>query len=278
MTLFQSILLGIIQGLTEFIPVSSSAHLVLAPYLFGWKIPAQEAFVFDVLVQLGTLLAVIIYFRRDLLRIIRAFITGLLNRRPFADPESRLGWYLILATIPAGILGILIKDQVEQAFGSPVATAVLLMVTALLLILAEVVGRRILPFECITWKDSLWIGVAQAISIFPGISRSGATIAGGMTRNLERPAAGRFAFLMMVPVMLAAGLLAGLDLVKTPLSAGFGPVLLAGFLTAAVVGYFCIHWLLRFLSRRPLYPFAVYCVLLSWAVLIFTYFGQPAGS
>jgi len=277
MTLFQSILLGIIQGLTEFIPVSSSAHLVLAPYLFGWEIPAREAFVFDVLVQLGTLLAVIVYFRSDLLRIARAFVSGLLRRQPFGEPDSRLGWYLILATIPAGILGLLIKDQVEQAFNSPVATALFLMVTAVLLVLAELVGRRKRTFDCITWKDALLVGVAQAISIFPGVSRSGSTIAGGMARNLERPAAGRFSFLMIIPVMLAAGLMAGLDLLEVPFPSGFLPVLLAGFITAAVVGYGCIHWLLRFLARRSLYLFAGYCVLLSWSVLIFSYLAQPAG-
>jgi undecaprenyl-diphosphatase len=270
MTLIQSFLLGIVQGLTEFLPISSSAHLVLVPYIFGWKIPAQEAFIFDVLVQDGTLLAVIVYFRKDLWRIITAFISGLIRRQPFADPNARLGWYLILATIPAGIFGVTIKKTVEAAFSDPIATAILLLFTGLFLFLAERFSRRSRVMETLNWKDALWIGVAQAVSIFPGISRSGATISGGLTRNLDRLSAGRFAFLMSVPIMLAAGLLASLDLVSTPLVDGFLPLVLVGFLTAAVVGYFAIHWLLGFLTRRPLYVFSLYCALLGLGVLIFS--------
>ncbi|MDD5371043.1 MAG: undecaprenyl-diphosphatase UppP, partial [Anaerolineaceae bacterium] len=270
MTLLQSILLGIIQGLTEFLPISSSAHLVLTPYLLGWKIPAQEAFIFNVLVQLGTLLSVILYFRADLVRIVRAFVVAIWRRQPFADPDARLGWYLILATIPAGLAGVVIKKQVEAAFSDPVATALLLLVTAALLVIAERIGKRARNLHQLNWKDALWIGIAQAIAIFPGVSRSGSTIAGGMTRNFERVSSGRFAFLMAVPVMLAAGLLETIDLVKVPNLSSFLPILLAGFLTSAVVGYFSIRWLLRFLTQRPLYIFAIYCVLLCITVLVYT--------
>lgn len=271
MTFFQAILLGIIQGLTEFLPISSSAHLVLAPYLLGWKIPAQEAFIFDVLVQMGTLLAVIVYFWKDLVAIIRAFLVGLWQRHPFATQDARMGWYLILATIPAGAAGLLIKKQVEAAFGSPVTTALLLLVTAAFLVIAEVVGKRQRTLEQLTWVDALWIGVAQIFSIFPGVSRSGSTIAGGMTRNLERYSAGRFAFLMAVPVMLAAGLLETVDLIQIRQLGSFLPIIAVGFLTSAAIGYLAIHWLLRFLTHRPLYIFAVYCVVLSGIVLAFTY-------
>jgi undecaprenyl-diphosphatase len=271
MTLIQSILLGIIQGLTEFLPISSSAHLVLTPYLLGWEIPAQEAFIFNVLVQLGTLLAVILYFWKDLVCIIQAFFIAIWRRRPFADTNARLGWYLILATIPAGLAGVLIKKQVEAAFNNPVATALLLLVTAALLVIAERIGRRTRSVDQLNWKDALWIGISQAVAIFPGVSRSGATIAGGMTRNLDRISAGRFSFLMAVPVMLAAGLLEVVDLVKVPNLSSFLPIILAGFITSAVVGYFSIRWLLRFLTHRPLYIFAVYCVLLCVTVLAYTY-------
>ncbi len=137
MTILQSIILGIVQGLTEFLPVSSSAHLVLVPYFLGWKIPGEQVFIFDVLVQLGTLAAVIIYFRRIIWQVIRAFVTGLVRGKPFEAFESRLGWYLILATIPAGILGVLIKDQVEAAFNSPRITGFFLIVTAIILAAAE---------------------------------------------------------------------------------------------------------------------------------------------
>jgi undecaprenyl-diphosphatase len=271
MTLIQSILLGIIQGLTEFLPISSSAHLVLTPYLLGWNIPAQEAFIFNVLVQLGTLLAVILYFWKDLVCIIQAFIVAILNRHPFADPNARLGWYLILATVPAGLAGVAIKKQVEAAFSNPVATALLLLVTAAFLVIAERIGKRTRSVDQLNWKDALWIGIAQAVAIFPGVSRSGATIAAGMTRNLDRVSSGRFSFLMAVPVMLAAGLLEAIDLVKVPNLSSFLPIILAGFVTSALVGYLSIRWLLRYLTHRPLYIFAGYCVLLCVTVLAYTY-------
>jgi undecaprenyl-diphosphatase len=271
MTLFQSIFLGFIQGLTEFLPISSSAHLVLAPYLLNWKIPEQEAFIFDVLVQLGTLVAVIIYFWKDLVCILQAVITGILKAKPFADPNARLGWFLVLATIPAGIAGITVKKYVEAAFASPVATALFLLLTAVLLVAAELIGKRTRGVESLNWKDSLWIGIAQVISLFPGVSRSGSTIAGGMTRNLNRVSAGRFGFLMAIPVMLAAGAFEIVDLVHGSFTPGFITVMIAGFITAALVGYLSIHWLLRYLTRRPLYLFAGYCVALCAIVLFYTY-------
>ncbi|HZW02967.1 MAG TPA: undecaprenyl-diphosphatase UppP [Anaerolineaceae bacterium] len=271
MTYLQSLILGIVQGLTEFLPVSSSAHLVLTPFLFGWEIPAEQVFPFGVLVQLGTLLAVILYFWKDLWAIIREFIDGILKGRPFEQPNARLGWYLVLATIPAGLAGLLLKDTVEGAFQSPVATAAFLFVTAALLVFAEWYGRRQRDLGCMNWKDALVIGAFQILSLFPGISRSGSTIAGGMTRQLERPAAGRFSFLMSIPVMLAAGGLEVFDLADVPNLASFLPVLLVGFLAAAVVGFLSIHWLLRFLTRRPLTIFAIYCVVFGGLNLVLAY-------
>jgi undecaprenyl-diphosphatase len=270
MTLLQSILLGIVQGLTEFIPVSSSAHLVIVPYLFGWQIPAAEAFIFDVLVQVATLAAVIVYFWQDLWSILRAWVSGLLHRAPFQDAQARLGWYLILASVPAGVFGLLVKDAVESAFASPVATALALFVTAGLLLAAERLGKRTRPMQSLNWKDALWIGSAQALAIFPGVSRSGATIAGGMGRDLQRPPAARFAFLMSVPIMLAAGGLATLDLLEMPGFASLLPVFIPGFLAAALTGYLSIRWLLGYLARRPLTVFAVYCAGLGLLTLLIT--------
>ena len=271
MNILQALILGIIQGITEFLPVSSSAHLVITPYLLGWKIPKDQVFTFDVLVQLGTLLAVIIYFRRDLLQIIRAVVIGIKNREPFADSQARLGWYVVLATIPAGIFGILAKDAIEKAFSNPQTTALFLFGTALLLTLAEVFGRRTRSIESVTWKDALWIGLAQVLSVYPGISRSGSTIAGGMLRKLERPSAARFSFLMMVPIMLAAGLLSLFDLAALPDLGSFLPSLAIGFIAAAVVGYIAIHWLLRFLGKQPLYIFVIYCTFMAAVTLIISY-------
>ena len=267
MTLLQSILLGIIQGLTEFLPISSSGHLVIVPYLLGWQIPEKDAFIFDVLVQVATLLAVLAYFWNDVVAILRALVLALLNRRPFDDPMARLGWYLALATLPAGAIGFALKDVVERAFASPAAAGFFLMVTAGLLLVAERVGKRKHHLEDITWKDALWIGFAQALSIFPGVSRSGATITGGMTRDLERPSAARFAFLMSIPIMLAAGLLATLELLSIPDFLTLLPTFIPGLFAAAVVGYLSIRWLLAYLTSRPLYLFTAYCAALGLLVL-----------
>jgi undecaprenyl-diphosphatase len=267
MTILQALILGIIQGLTEFLPISSSAHLVIAPYILDWQIPAQQEFIFDVLVQVGTLLAVITYFWKDLVAIVRAFLLGLVHKQPFADPLSRLGWYLILATIPAIIIGAAIKNMVEQAFNNPIATAIFLIVTAALLIIAERFGQRNRQLEHLTWKDSLVIGLFQVLSLFPGVSRSGSTITGGMVRNLDRRTAARFSFLMSVPVMLGAGLWAIKDLVNIPNLSSYLPVVAVGILAAALVGYLSIRWLLSYLTHRPLYIFAIYCFVLCLIVL-----------
>jgi undecaprenyl-diphosphatase len=176
MTIFQAIILGIVQGLTEYLPVSSSAHLVIIPYLFGWSFPADQAFVFDVLVQLGTLVAVLVYFWKDLITILTAFFKGIAARQPFATVESRMGWLIILASIPGGLAGVLIKPVVEAAFSNPVAVAILLFVTAILLMVAEWIGRKERDFSSINWLDAILIGIGQAVAISPGISRSGATI------------------------------------------------------------------------------------------------------
>jgi undecaprenyl-diphosphatase len=271
MSLLQAIILGIIQGLTEFLPVSSSGHLVITPLLLGWEIPQEQVFPFNVLVQIGTLVAVIVYFWKDLYKIITGFVGGLFQRKPFATAEARMGWYLILATIPAGVIGLFLKDTVEAAFNSPVAAAVFLFVTAGLLLVAEHVGRRDRDLTRFAWLDALWMGTAQILALFPGVSRSGSTIAGGMARHLQRPAAGRFSFLMSIPVMLAAGSLATLDLLELPNLSQFLPVMAAGFITAAVVGYASIHWLLTFLVRNSLIPFAVYCSILATVTLLVVY-------
>lgn len=271
MTLLQAIVLGVVQGITEFLPVSSSAHLVLAPYFFGWRIPPEQTFPFDVLVQLGTLAAVFAYFWKDIFNIVAAMLHGVQQRKPLAEPQARLGWHILLASVPAGLIGLLLKDRVEAAFLSPAATAVFLLVTAALLLLAEALGSRQRSMEHLNWKDALWIGLAQALAIFPGVSRSGATIAGGMTRGLQRRDAGRFSFLMSIPIMLAAGLLSLLDLPAGLASGGYLAALLAGFLTAAVVGLLSIHWLLGFLSRHSLKVFAYYCLVLGLATLLMIY-------
>ncbi len=268
MTLLQSILLGIIQGLTEFLPVSSSAHLVLVPYWLGWQIPAETAYLFDVLVQVATLFGVISFFWKDLIAILKAVWQGLLARKPFADPQARLGWLLLLATIPAGIFGLLIKDIIEAAFSNELMTAIFLWGTAVLLVIAERIGKRTRDLAQLTPWDAIWIGLFQAIAVFPGISRSGASITGGMTHDLDRPSAARFSFLMSIPIMLAAGVLAGGDLASSPQLAEMLPVFIPGFITAGVVGYLSIRWLLQYLVRHTFYLFAWYCLVVGTLTLI----------
>jgi len=268
MTFVQAVILGIVQGLTEFIPVSSSGHLVLVPHFLGWEFSRSQAFIFDVLVQWGTLFAVFIYFWKDLTVIATAFVRGIIQGKPFADPDSRMGWYLIVATIPAVLAGLLGKDLIEHAFASAKMTGVFLIGTAVLLVIAETVGHRNRSMEEVTWKDGLWIGCSQVLALLPGISRSGSTIAGGMTRHLDRSSAARFSFLMSVPVMLGAGVLAFKDLADLPAANDFLMPLMVGFVAALISGYVAIRWLIAYLSKHSLYVFAVYCVVLGLFVIV----------
>ena len=278
MTILQAIILGIVQGLTEFLPVSSSAHLVLLPYLAGWNLDQGFAFVFDVLVQSGTLAAVIFYFRKDLLEIIKAWLQGIKQRQLFANENSRMGWYLILATIPAGLAGLLLKDKVEAAFSNPVITAVFLFFTSILLVGAEMYHRQVeragtgKSLGKMTVADAVVVGIFQALSIFPGISRSGATISGGIFRKMDRQGAARFAFLMSIPIMLAAGILGVKDLLDVPNLGQMVVLVAVGFILAGVVGYLVIRWFIGYLRGKSLLPFAAYCAVLALVVVAVTYF------
>jgi undecaprenyl-diphosphatase len=263
MTLIQSIILGIIQGATEFLPISSSGHLVIVPFIFGWEIPNGEAFIFDVLVQVATLVAVFAYFWHEIWLIVGAVIAGIRQRKPFENSLARLGWLLILSTFPAIIIGLLLKGLVTRAFDSPLTAAIGLLVTAGLLVVAERVGKRQSRLKNLTWIDSLVIGLFQVLALFPGVSRSGSTITGGMFRDLKRPPAARFAFLMSIPVMIAAGTLAAIDLLALPNTLSLLPTYIPGFMAASVVGYLAIRWLIKYLTRHTLYVFAAYCTLLS---------------
>lgn len=272
MTVIQAIILGIIQGLTEFLPISSSGHLVILPFFLNWDLPGKEMFIFNVLVQIGTLVAVIFYFRKDLLNIIKDFFSQLLAGKPFATHDSRMGWLLIVATIPAGLAGIFLQDIVEDAFSSPLFAGIALLVTAIIMALAERISMKIGETQDITLLDAVVMGLMQSLALFPGISRSGSTISGGMGRHLQREAAGKFSFLMSIPIMLAAGGLSTYQMVTEVTNlAGFLPLMAIGFLTAMIVGYLAIRWLLRFLVNHSLVYFSVYCALLG-VVTIFVWF------
>ncbi len=269
MTVVQAFLLGIIQGLTEFIPVSSTAHLLISQTIL--KIPADNAmFSFLVIVQLGTIVSLIIFYWKDLLSIAKATIDlrGLKDLGGLA-PEAKLGWYIIIATIPALLAGYLLKDAVETLFRQPMLEAsIRLLSAAVLLTLAELLTKKNRALPSMTWLDALIVGLFQIIAVFPGASRSGTTISGGMFRGLDRPSAARFAFLMSVPVMLAAGGYEMLDVLKMPNLSDFLPLLAVGFVTAAIVGWFAIKWLIDYLSKRSLYVFAAYCAIVGTIVLV----------
>ena len=256
MSLYQAFLLGIVQGLTEFIPVSSTAHLLISQSLLN--IPTDDAmFSFLVIVQLGTLVSLFAFYWRDLLSITRAT----LNFRQ-STPERNLGFYLIIATIPALLAGYVLRDAVEELFKQPMLEAsIRLFSAAILLTLAEWLTKKNRSLNSMTWLDALVVGLFQIIAVFPGASRSGSTISGGMFRGFDRPSAARFAFLMSVPVMLAAGGYEMLDVIKMPNLGGFLPLLAVGFVTAAIVGWFAIKWLIGYLSKRSLYLFAAYCAV-----------------
>lgn len=274
MTIFQSLILGVIQGITEFLPISSTGHLVLTPFLLGWNIPENQAFVFDVLVQVATLVAVVAYFWKDLFSIFEAMLLGIWRKQPLVEAQSRLGWYIVLATFPAGLAGLALNGTLEAVFGDPPVTALFLLFTAVLLIIAERLGHRQRTLDKLNWKDALIIGFFQIFALFPGISRSGATITGAMSRDLERPTAARFSFLMSIPILLAAGLLATLDLIKIPNLSSILPSFIPGFLASAIVGYLSIRWLLRYLVHHSLYIFVLYCTALSVISLAVYFIGR----
>ena len=263
MTLFHAFILGIVQGLTEFIPVSSTAHLLLASKFLG--LPADDrAFSFSVIIQLGTVCAMLLFFWKDIWQIAVGFVLGILHRKPIESLHARLGWLVIIATIPALIAGFLLKDVVQTMFGSTATQAgVRLLMTAMLLTVVEYFDRHQRPLESATWLDALSVGLFQILAIFPGASRSGTTIAGGMVRGFDRAAAARFAFLMSGPILTAAGAYETIRVIEMPGTHAFLPYLITGFVTAALVGWLAIKWLLAYLSRHSLYLFALYCALLG---------------
>ncbi len=276
MDIIIAFILGLVQGLTEFIPISSSAHLVLVPWLFGW--PAFGLF-FDTILHWGTLLAVLVYFRNDWVAIVKGFIASLTMRGPWnsapggrlAQPASRLAWGIILGTVPAVVLAFLFEDFFEGLFSTPRAVAAFLLVTAVILYVSERLGRRVRSLEALNIPDTLAIGLAQAAAIAPGISRSGATIAAGLARGLTRDAAARFSFLLSMPVILGAGLLQALDVATNAEVAPPLAVLVVGFAAAAVTGYLCIRFLLSYLRRGSLNVFAIYCAIAGSTALTLTF-------
>lgn len=268
MDLLKALILGILQGATEFLPISSSGHLVLVPWWLGWD---ESPLVFDVVVHLGTLVAVLVYFWRDWLTLLRAGFRVLQNRTlSDLDPDARLLLLLAVGTIPAAVIGALLDDVFEAAFGEPRAVAAFLLLTAALLVFSERRYAAHRTLHDLTPADALIIGAAQAFAIFPGISRSGSTIAAGMTRGLSRPLAARFSFLLATPIILGAGAKQAFDVLTGDVTVGSDLVgaLVVGFVAAAVVGYASIWFLMRLVQTRRLYGFAAYCAVFGAVSLL----------
>jgi undecaprenyl-diphosphatase len=265
--------LGVIQGLTEFLPISSSAHLLLVPWVLGWK---PEGIAFDVALHVGTAVAVLAYFWKDWLVLVSEAIRGIVTGDPFGNRHRRLAWYLAAGTLPAVIAGLAFEHAVEQKLRSPLLTVVTLTVFGLVLYAAERRSRQNRSMDDFTLVDSLWVGLSQAVALIPGVSRSGITISVGLFRDADRASAARFSFLLSTPVIVGAGLLETARLFGgAAQGAGQGTtapawaVLAAGTAAASVTGFLCIRYFLRYLQTRSFLPFVVYRWALAVAVLAF---------
>ena len=274
MSALQAILLGAIQGLTEFIPISSSAHLLILRWFFGW---GSQDVAFDAVIHLGTLAALLLFFWREWSEMIRAYfattrlarITGVGKYIPAASQGSpMLLWPVVLACVPAGLTGVIFEDTVNERFRSaPLLTGAVLILLGLLLFAADRIGAKNRPMHSVRMRDWLIIGLAQALAFVPGVSRSGITITAGLFCGLEREASARFSFLLGAPIIFGAGLYELKKMLSTGVSGGQALPLLLGFLTATIVGFACVKFLIGYLRKRSVGLFVVYRVVLGMAVI-----------
>jgi undecaprenyl-diphosphatase len=261
-TALQAIVEGVVQGLTEFLPISSTAHLRIVPALCGWDDPGAA---FTAVVQLGTMAAVLLYFRGDLWNIARAWVAGLRDPAERRTLDSRLGWYIILGTAPIAVLGLAFKDPIEHEFRNLYLIGAALIVFGLVMAYVDRISTRERDLGTLDGRDGAFIGCAQALALVPGVSRSGATISAGVWRGLDRPAAARYSFLLSVPAVVLSGLFE-LRHVGGEGGAPAGATVLATVL-AFVVGYASIAWLLRYLARHTLELFVIYRVVVGALVI-----------
>jgi undecaprenyl-diphosphatase len=261
----QDAVLGVVQGLTEFLPISSTGHLRVVPAFFGWDDPGAA---YTAVVQLGTVLAVVLYFRADLWRITRAFLESLRRAELRGTLDARMGWYVIVATIPIAVAGFVFQDQIEEGARSLYFIGILLIAAGLLLGAADRFGRKARTEGDVNAKDAVVVGLAQAVALIPGTSRSGSTITGALIMGLNREAAARFSFLLSVPAIVLSGLFQLYKIIAEdqPLDSGWGGLLLATAL-AFVVGYASIAFLLRWLGSHSLWIFVWYRLVLGVVVL-----------
>lgn len=261
--LVRAVILGVIQGLTEFLPISSSAHLAIFPKLVGWGDPGAA---YTAVIQIGTETAVILYFWKDIRRIATAWLRGLASAPARQHPDYRLGWFVIVGSMPIVLLGIALKDVIENDFRNLWVIGTTLVGMGLVLGFADRVGRKTARLESLHWSHAILLGLAQALALIPGVSRSGATISMGLLLNYERAAATRYSFLLAIPAVVGAGVFELKDIPGGENAYGWGPTVI-GTLISFVVGLAVIHWLLKYVSTHSFAPFVVYRVVLGAAVL-----------
>ena len=262
--LFQAIVLGTIQGLTEFLPISSSAHLRIYPELFGWGDPGAA---FTAVVQIGTELAVLIYFRKDIWRIANAWLKSLVKPEYRGSLDARMGWFIIIGSLPIVVLGIALKDIIENEFRSLWIIAATLIGLGIVLGLADRFSSNSKKIKQINVRDAVLMGFAQACALIPGVSRSGATISMGRILGYEREAATRYAFLLAIPAVVGAGVFQLKEIPGGDNPYGWTPTIVAT-IVSFIVGYAAIAWLLRYVSTRSYTPFVIYRVALGVLVLV----------
>jgi len=258
--LFRTTFLAVLQGFTEFLPISSSAHIILPKELLGWP---DQGLIFDVAVHVGSLIAVLVYFRRDIRTLFKAWVSSCMGNAQTAD--SRLAWYVIIATIPAGLIGFLLSDLVEQYSRSMLLIAFTSIFFALLLYIADRIGKQALSIEQLTMRSSLIVGFFQVLALLPGTSRSGATMTAALFCGLDRKAAAKFSFLLAIPIIAAGGLLEGVALLSSEQASQWG-MLLYAIAISGIVSWLCIHYFLRLIDRVGFLPFIVYRVFMGLAL------------
>jgi len=279
LTILQAIILGIVQGLTEFLPISSSGHLILVPWLFDWHFLLNNPDLnktFDVALHLGTFVAVLVYFWRDVIKLVSAWVRSI-ARRSLADPEARLAWLLFVSTIPAAFFGVAFESFIEDRLGKPWIIAIMMIVFALVMYAVDHVAKLDRDLEALTWTDAILIGFAQALALCPGVSRSGVTMMTGLAVRLDRESAARYSFLLSVPVIGGAAAYKALQVAKDGLPAGTAMPFVAGIASAAISGMIAIWFVLRYLKRHNFNLFVLYRIVVGVAILILIVAGVRSG-
>lgn len=262
MNYLQSIVLGVVQGLGEFLPISSSGHLILIPWLFGWE---EHSLSFDVMLHAGTLFSVVVYFWKEWLTLLKEGFLSIKERKMSGPPERRVFWYIVIASVPGAIIGKLLEEKAEEAFRAPLLVASALGVFAIIFYLIDRFSGRKRNLQSLGLVDSLAVGISQAAAIIPGVSRSGATIACGLGMGLDRESSAKFSFLLSAPIIFGATILKLGDIAKMAGADG-GPSLLLGFFASAVTGFMAIRYLLSYVKKHTFNIFIVYRILFSLTI------------